>query len=111
MKPTHRATLFWGVCIPLRAYLASRGSDPYLRVAASVLAYRWLSGLENGHIGAFGGPAFWADERPLHGALWGAYALTGNSTWLWADVTVGGVNWFSHHLGKLVGPYDVISER
>lgn len=98
MKPTHRAVLFWGVCIPLRAYLASRGNDPYLRVAASVLAYRWLSGLENGHVGAFGGPAFWADERPLHGALWGAYAVTGNSTWLWADVTVGGVNWVSHYV-------------
>ena len=93
-----RALLFWGVCIPARAYLASRGNDPLLRVAAAVIGYRWLAGLESGHTGAFGGPAFWADERPVHGALWASYAASGASVFLWADTAFGAANWFSHNL-------------
>ena len=89
----NRTALFWGVCIPMRVYLASRGNDPLLRTAAAVISYRWLSGLEDGDIGAFGGPAWWADERPLHGVLWGAYAATGISTFLWLDTAVGAGNW------------------
>lgn len=95
-----RAVLFWGVCIPLRAYLASRGNDPMLRAAAAVISYRWLSGAEASHVGMFGGPAFWADERPLHGALWGSYAATGNSTFLWLDTAFGAGNWVANHLTK-----------
>ena len=91
-----RALLFWGVCIPLRAYLASLGDNAYLRLAASVIAYRWLTGLETAHVGAFGGPAFWADERPLHGVLWATYALTGDARWLWTDALFGAVNWAAH---------------
>jgi len=98
MRKEARALLFWGVCIPTRIYLASRGNDPLLRAAAVLVSYRWLSGLEGGHEGAFGGPAFWADERPIHGALWGAYALSGASGFLWADTVFGGVNWVSHIL-------------
>jgi hypothetical protein len=93
-----RALLFWGVCVPTRAYLASRGNDPYLRAAAAVVGYRWLTGLQSAHIGAFGGPAFWADERPMHGVLWASYAATGQSTFLWADTAFGAVNWLQHYL-------------
>lgn len=95
MRASHRALLFWGVCIPTRAYLASLGDDPLLRMAAAVIAYRWLTGLEAAHVGAFGGPAWWADERPVHGALWGSYALTGTSGFLWGDLTLGAVNWMT----------------
>ena len=93
-----RALLFWGACIPLRIYLASRGDDLLLRGFAAVVSYRWLSGLEDHKIGSFGGPAFWADERPMHGALWGSYAISGNSAFLWADTVFGAGNWVSHYL-------------
>ena len=68
MKATHRALLFWGVCIPLRLSLASLGNNTALRVFAAVVGARWLTGAEDSKVGRFGGPAFWADERPLHGA-------------------------------------------
>ena len=93
-----RQLLFWSLCVPLRLYLAARGNDRLLRMFAGVVAYRWLSGLENGHEGAFGGRAFWADERPLHGLLWGSYAVTGQSGFLYADTAVGVVNWSSEYL-------------
>ena len=89
-----RAVLFWTICIPARVYLASRGDEPLLRAAAAVVAYRWLSGRESGHlVGFFGGPAWWADERPVHGALWAAYALSGSSNFLWVDTAFGAGNW------------------
>ena len=88
-----RAILFWGVCIPLRLYLASRGDVPALRVAAAVVAYRWAAGLETSRVGFFGGPAFWHDERPLHGILWLGYALSGDARWLYADTGFGALNW------------------
>jgi len=93
-----RSTLFWLVCIPTRAYLASRGNDPLLRIAAGAVSYRWLWGLEDNHIGAFGGPAFWADERPWHGLLWGLYAVSGRAAFLWVDTTFGAAKWIAHHL-------------
>ena len=95
---TTRNVLFWSVCIPTRLYLASRGDDPTLRLIAAVVSYRWMSDLENGHEGLFGGRAFWADERPLHGLLWGAYAVTGRSAFLYADTIVGIFNWAHHYL-------------
>jgi len=90
-----RAALFWGVCIPLRLYLSSRGDQPFLRVFAGVIGYRWLSGLENGSESMFGGPVFWADERPMHGLLWASYAATGNSTYLYGDTAFGAANWLT----------------
>ena len=93
-----RNVLFWGLCIPTRLYLARRGDDKVLRSVAAVVAYRWLSGLENGHEGVFGGEAFWADERPLHGLLWGAYAVSGRNSFLYADTALGVLNWGSHYL-------------
>ena len=93
-----RALLFWGVCIPTRVYLASRGNNPYVRAAAAVISYRWLAGLETAHTGVFGGPAFWADERPIHGALWGSYAISGAPAFLWVDTVFGALNWVSHIL-------------
>lgn len=101
-SPGSRAVLFWGACIPFRAYLASRGNDPLLRAAAVIISYRWLSGSEAAHTGQFGGPAFWAKQRPLHGGLWAAYAVTGDADWLWADVAFGGANWLVQHHAWLV---------
>ena len=92
-----RALLFWGVCIPLRAYLATRGDDPLLRAAAGVIGYRWLAGYESSHTGAFGGVAWWADQRPVHGALWAMYAASGESAFLWADTAFGAANWVWNH--------------
>ena len=91
------AVIFWGLCIPLRTYLATRGNDPLLHTAAAVMSFRWLTGKETQRVCAFGGPAFWAKERPLHGALWGGYAATGNPGFLWADTVFGAANWLSFH--------------
>ena len=96
-----RAALFWGVCVPLRVYLASRGDVPVLRAAAALIAYRWLSGAESKHVGFFGGPAFWAELRPVHGMLWASYAATGKSVHLWADVALGAGSWVAHKISRL----------
>jgi len=37
------------------------------------------------------------DERRLHGALWGAYALGGDWRFLLADALLGAGNWISNH--------------
>ena len=58
--------IFWGVCIPLRTVIAAHaGPKTYLlRSAAADIGVRWLLGMENGHEGMFGGPTWWAEERP-----------------------------------------------
>tara|TARA_Y100000817_G_scaffold252280_1_gene204848 strand:- start:4430 stop:4738 length:309 start_codon:yes stop_codon:yes gene_type:complete len=93
LTPMQRGALFWGVCIPLRSYLSSKGDDATLRAFAAVIGGRWLLGYENGDEGVFGGPSWWKEERPLHGALWAAYAATGNSQFLKIDTAVGAANW------------------
>ena len=45
-----RTALFWGVCIPLRTYLATRGDRVDLRAFALVIGTRWVAGLENGEL-------------------------------------------------------------
>jgi len=87
--------LFWLVCIPLRLYLASLGDRAWLRVFAAAVGLTWLSGEPKTKIGFFGGPAWWADQRPLHGALWMTYAVTGSSDALYLDALVGVFNWFT----------------
>ena len=89
-----RALLFWGVCIPTRLALAQSGS-PLTRLAASVISYRWLMGLEDSHTGFFGGPVWWADQRAAHGVLWGVYAMSGDTRVLYADTALGAANWFA----------------
>ena len=71
----------------------SRGYRADLRAFALVIGTRWVAGLEDSHVGQFGGPAWWKEERALHGMLWLGYAVTGDSRWLKADVGVGVVNW------------------
>ena len=93
-----RGFLFWGVCIPVRLSLARRGDDPLLRAAAAVIGYRWLSGQQNGPEGVFGGVAFWADDRPVHGMLWSAYAASGRNEFLYADTAFGALNWAMQYL-------------
>lgn len=96
-----RAAIFWGVCIPLRVHLARlalTGKRAWLRLFALVIGARWLAGLENGDEGVFGGPAWWADERRAHGALWLAYAGTARGEFLATDVTFGAVNWFRNSI-------------
>ena len=78
--------LFITVCIPLRLYLASLEDRWWLRGFAAVVSYRWLTGLNDSRVGFFGGPAWWAWKRPMHGVLWGLYAATGDSLPLYADV-------------------------
>jgi len=94
MRADARAVLFWSVCIPLRLMIArhaSRQLGP--RAAAAVIGGRWVSGLENGNEGMFGGPAWWADERRAHGVLWLLYAASGDRMWLCGDVMFGAANW------------------
>ncbi len=95
-----RALLFWGVCIPLRYVLAAQGDQLWLRAAAAVISTRWLAGYETAHVGFFGGPAWWADERKLHGALWLGYAATGQSAFLYFDTHVGVANWLTERSTK-----------
>ena len=89
-----RAFLFWGVCIPSRLVIALAAPNVLLRPAAAFVSYNWLSGAYTNSHGFFGGRVWWAKERKLHGALWGAYVLTGDRSWLLLDVGVGAVNWF-----------------
>ena len=93
LSKRQRHALFWAVCIPLRYYLSTLGDNGFLRAFALLVSVRWLSGMEDSDEGQFGGPAWWKEERSLHGALWGGYAITGNSAMLKADVALGAVNW------------------
>lgn len=93
-----RKALFWGVCIPLRLYLASLGDVAWLRLFGLVIGARWVSGRENGDEGMFGGKAWWKEERGLHGVLWLLYAGSGDRRFLQADVTVGMLNWAHTYL-------------
>lgn len=96
MERNDRDLLFWCVCIPLRLHLAGIGDSRMLRLFASVVGARWVLGHEDGSVGLFGGPAWWADERPLHGLLWSTYAISGNKNYLLADVWFGAFNWLLH---------------
>ncbi|MAH41499.1 MAG: hypothetical protein CMO41_04550 [Verrucomicrobiales bacterium] len=94
MRMEARGLLFWTVCIPLRVTLASNANDA-LRALAAVIGVRWLSGMENGNEGVFGGVAWWAKQRPVHGALWSAYAVSGDRKFLYLDTAYGAYNWFA----------------
>lgn len=96
LAPSQRALLFWLACIPVRLYAATLGDNTPLRLAAALMSFRWIRGMKSHQVGFFGGPAWWADEREAHGALWGAYALTGEQVFLYADVLAGAVNWIAH---------------
>jgi len=92
-----RTLTFWGVCIPTRLYIATLARDAnyetILRVAAALVAAKWMSGGVTKSVGYFGGRAWWSEERRLHGAIWGAYALGGDWRFLLADVLFGAGNW------------------
>ena len=100
--PPQRALLFWGFCIPLRSCLVLLARDGryslQLRAYATVIGLRWLMGLEDGHEGAFGGPAWWREDRRLHGMLWTAYAASDRWQFLAADTLLGAFNWMIHSL-------------
>ena len=90
-----RGLLFWSVCIPLRTWLGLHATEKSyaLRVFAAVIGTRWLAGLENGNEGVFGGPAWWKEERPAHGAMWLGYALSGDKHFILLDTAYGALNW------------------
>ena len=95
-----RAALFWVACIPARlvvTYAARRGVEN-LRLAAWLLGLYWLAGYPKKSVGHFGGVAWWSDERPLHGALWTMYALSGDWRFLLADTAFGAANWIVHRV-------------
>ncbi len=93
MLPIERATLFWLVCVPVRLFLATRGNNMLIRALGLLIGTRWVLGLETGEVGALGGRVWWGEERRLHGFLWLGYAVTGNDTWIRADLAVGILNW------------------
>ena len=95
-----RASIFWNVCIPLRAAIATYalgGNRRGLRVAALVIGGRWVLGMEVGKESYFGGPTWWADQRRLHGVLWLLYAAHGRGEWLALDTAFGASNWVREH--------------
>ena len=69
--------------------------NDWLRVPAAVIAHSWLSGSISGVEGFFGGHAWWAEERPVHGVLWAWYALTGAWQFLAVDTIYGANNWLA----------------
>lgn len=91
-----RDVLFWAVCIPLRysLYLYARTSSLLLRTFAAVVGARWVLGYEQAHVGFFGGKAWWAWSRPLHGTLWLAYAMSNQASFLLYDTWLGAANKF-----------------
>lgn len=88
--------LFWVICIPTRAFVTYLAQRHDLRIPAAVIGGRWLLGYEKGHVGFFGGPAWWKEERPAHGALWSMYALTGSWQFLAMDTVFGAYNFLNH---------------
>jgi len=81
--------MFWGVCIPVRLYLAWAGVP---RWAAAALGLWWLTGMQTNKVGFFGGRAWWAEQRWMHGAIWLAYALSGDRAFLYLDAAFGAIN-------------------
>jgi hypothetical protein len=96
MDSTQRAIVFWSVCLPTRLYFAStiaRDYEQLSRLLALLVGGRWITGAEMSVEGFFGGPAWWAESRRVHGALWLAYAALGDRELLYADVLYGALNW------------------
>jgi hypothetical protein len=93
MDARGRALLFWAVCVPVRVWLSTRGDNAWLRVCASLVGSAWVLGCVDSRVGFFGGEAWWREERPAHGALWLAYAGTGDDRWLQVDVAFGALNY------------------
>jgi|TARA_B100000073_G_scaffold210624_2_gene174964 hypothetical protein len=89
-----RALAFWGVCIPLRTWLSTLGDVPILRAFALYTGWRWLAGLNDSRRGFFGGRAWWASARPVHGVLWSLYGATGKALFLKIDTLFGATLWF-----------------
>ena len=77
------------------ARLARDGSD-MLRLAALFIGGRWVMGMEVGRKGVFGGPAWWAAQRKLHGLLWLGYALTDRWQFLAGDTAFAALNWLTN---------------
>lgn len=91
MTDQDRMWLFFGVCLPARALLATVGSLLAWRQPGTLAAYAFgalalVIGLgfvisaatRNGKpddVGFAGGRVWWARARPWHAALWCAYAL------------------------------------
>tara|TARA_Y100000768_G_scaffold162854_1_gene121860 strand:+ start:2573 stop:2857 length:285 start_codon:yes stop_codon:yes gene_type:complete len=88
--------LFWVACLPLRyaLYLHAKTKSVALRLFAAVIGSRWVLGFERGTVGFFGGKAWWAKSRPLHGILWLAYATTDRASYLKYDLYLGIANKF-----------------
>lgn len=105
-------TLFWAVCIPARALLASvaiyaetkrkRLLQLVLAGVVLVMAMGFVyNHLQDKTIGFFQGVAWWAPVRLLHASLLLAYAvlttlnLRGASGFLVLDVLVAALTWFT----------------
>ena len=105
MKPAHRAAVFWLVCIPTRTALAltaktvqpNSEGQRLLRLGATCISAMWVTGQVMNVEGAFGGRAWWANQRRLHGVMFGGYALTGDWRWLASDAALGACNWLIHN--------------
>lgn len=87
---TDRNALFYLVCVPSRLLVARYATFvPYMRYIAAAVGTTWLLGLPDKSVGFFGGNAWWAKYRPLHGVLWLAYAATRDNRYLYADPLLG----------------------
>jgi hypothetical protein len=101
-----RRRLFWLGCLPTRVLVAvvaavlPPSARPYTAIPAFVVAAGFLvSVARNAPRGGFGGPVWWAWARPVHAALYTAYAglalVRSDYAWvvLACDVLLG-VGWY-----------------
>ena len=91
-----RDAVFLLACIPTRLLLATYAPDELLRPFATAVAVSWVTMRGKTH-GFFGGRVYWASARPLHAALWFAYAVTSRRAFLFGDVLLGVLVW---HKGR-----------
>lgn len=118
MITLQRALLFLFGCIGLRsflvyvAYSASPTILPLLGLAAALpaigFAVIWYYGLRKTGAEVGGERIWWNDLRPIHAALWGAFAIAAIGKWekawmfLLADVVFGLGAWTAHNVQLLL---------
>jgi len=98
--------LFLSLCIPSRIALALGAKEypneliPFALAFALGSLYFYLSGTRTTGAETFGRPIWWNDMRPIHAALWMAFALMAfqGKKWAWkflaADVILGLIAFF-----------------
>ena len=93
---TSRKALLFTVCVPLRFVIGTlRFLSQYnhvLRLIAGLVSANWILGRFSSPRGFFGGPVRWAEDRLMHGILWGRFSITGLGELLMTGAIFGLLN-------------------